>query len=250
MASESYYNTGDEWMQDYRKDPYRHLNKRPIVRNAAPGLYSGAERDYNRMKPEHQKKMHRKLRNLQKTNPALAIALAAKKPSAIVGLAKNLLRQIDLSTDWMFIILFAFGLLKDVVDIVFAAAGTVVGGLTSGVPVLGQLVGTTSLAIGITISFVGELMFLVLVYTVLLLVGSSLKNRSLAKYFISTAMEFIAEALPVISWLPWTPIYVVVLYIFVLYDRAYQDQVAQTASINIPSSGAADNYYEDKRLAA
>ena len=68
--------------------------------------------------------------------------------------------------------------------------------MTSWFPVAGQIVGTTSMAIGITISFVGDLMFLVLVVTVLVLVGSSLKNRGLGKYYLGVAMEFIAEALP------------------------------------------------------
>jgi hypothetical protein len=238
MASRDYYNTGDEWMQDYKKDPYRFMYKRPMVRKTAPGLYSGAEKDYNQMEPQHQKHVQRKLQNLQKKNPALAIALAAKKPSALVGLAKNLRRQIDWSVDWLFILLFSFGLLKDIFDIAFVALGAI------------PVVGVAGTAIGIIVSFVGDLMFLILTVTVLVLVGSSIKNRGPAKYFISTAMEFIAEALPGISWLPWTPVYVMVLYLFVLYDRAYQDQGAQSASINIPSSGAADNYYEDKRLAA
>jgi len=234
MASENYYNTGDERMQDYKKDPYRHMDKRPAIRNA----YAGAEKDYNRMKPEHQKQMQRKLQNLQKKSPGLAKSLAQKKPSALVGLAKNIFRQIDLATDWMFILLFSFGLLKDIFDIAFAALGAV------------PIVGIAGTAIGIIISFVGDLLFLILTVTVLVLVGSSLKNRGLAKYFISTAMEFIAEALPGISWLPWTPVYVFVLYFFVLYDRAYQDQGEQKESKNIPSYAAADDYYEDERLAA
>jgi hypothetical protein len=238
MASANYYNPGDEWTQDYKKDPYRFMKKRAMVRNVAPKIYSGAEKAYNRMNPEEQKLMRRKLQNLQKKSPGLAKALAAKKPGALVGLAKNLRRQVDLGHDWLFILLFSFGLLKDIFDIAFAALGAV------------PVVGIAGTAIGIIVSFVGNLMFLILTITVLVLVGSSIKNRGPAKYFVGTAMEFIAEALPGISWLPWTPVYVMVLYLFVLYDRAYQDQGAQTASINIPSSGAADNYYEDKRLAA
>lgn len=168
----------------------------------------------------------------------MAAGLAAGKKSALKALAGGLLRQIDWTVDWMFILLASFGLLKDIFDIVFAALGAI------------PVVGIAGTAIGIIISFVGNLMFLILVVTVLVLVGSSLKNRGLAKYYIGVAIEFIAEALPGISWLPWTVVYVMVLYLFVLYDRAYQDQGAQTASINIPSSGAADNYYKNKRLAA
>jgi hypothetical protein len=238
MASQDYYNTGDEWMQDYKKDPYRLMKRRAMVRNVAPKVYSGAEKAYNRMNPEEQKLMRRKLQNLQKKSPGLAKALAAKKPSALVGLAKKLPSQIDLTVDWLFILLFSFGLLKDIFDIAFAALGAI------------PVVGIAGTAVGIVVSFVGNLMFLILTVTVLVLVGSSIKNRGPAKYFVSTAMEFIAEALPGISWLPWTPVYVMVLYLFVLYDRAYQDQGAQSNSVNIPSSGAADSYYENKRLAA
>jgi hypothetical protein len=237
MASDSFYNTGDEWMQNYEKDPYRFMKKRAMVRNVAPKLYSGAEKVYNRMPPGDQKQVQRKLQNLQKKNPGLAKALAAKKPSAIIGLAKNLRRQVDWGTDWLFILLFSFGLLKDIFDIAFAALGAV------------PSVGPAGTAIGIVVSFVGDLMFLILTMTVLILVGSSIKNRGPAKYFVSTAMEFIAEALPAISWLPWTPVYVTVLYLFVLYDRAYQDQGVQSAATNIPASGTAADSYSN-RLAA
>jgi hypothetical protein len=250
MASENFYNTGDEFMQNYEKNPYRFMKKRATVRNVAPKLYSGAEKAYNRMNPEEQKMMKRKLQNLQKKSPNLAKALAAKKPSAIVGLAKNLRRNIHFSTDWLFILLFSFGLLKDIFDIVFAAAGTAAGTLINLIPIIGQIGSVTMMAIGMTVTFVGELMFLILTVTVLVLVGSSIKNRGPAKYFVSTAMEFIAEALPGISWLPWTPVYVLILYLFVLYDRSYQESKEQTAKINIPASGAADNYYQDERLAA
>ena len=77
----------------------------------------------------------------------------------------------------------------------------------------------------------------------------------MAKYFIGIAMEFIAEALPGISWLPWTVIYVFILYLCVLYDRAYgrqaeqkesatkqQEDPEQPANENIPASGTADGY--------
>lgn len=211
------------------------MKKREPIRRAAPGAYAGAQRDYNRMRPEEQKQMQNKLKGLQKKSPALAAALAAKKPSALVGLAKNMLQKIDLTVDWLFILLFSFGLLKDIFDIAFAALGAV------------PIIGPAGTAIGIIISFVGELMFLILTVTVLVLVGSSFKNRGLAKYFVGTAMEFIAEALPAISWLPWTPVYVLVLYLFVLFDRAYQEQSAQ---LDIPASGAADSYFEDQRQAA
>jgi len=238
MASANYYNPGDEWMQDYKKNPYRHMDKRPAIRNA----YSNAKQAYGQMPPEHQKQMQRKLHNLQKKAPSLAKALVAKKPSALVGLAKNLPRQIKLSKDWMFIILFSAGLMKDIFDILFGAIGTGTGGAFSWVPIIGQLFGLTLTVIGMTVSFMGELFFLCLTVVTLVLVGASIKNRGPAKYFVGTAIEFIAEAIPGISWLPWTPVYVLVLYFFVLFDRAYQDQGAQSANIAMPASGAADGY--------
>lgn len=238
----NHYTPGDEFMQDYGKDPYRHMKRRAMVNNSAPKIYSGAEKAYNRMKPEEQKYMQRKLQGLQKKAPSLAKSLAAKKPSALVGLAKSLLSKIAWKTDWMFIILFSAGLMKDIFDIIFAAAGTAAGSLVGLIPIAGQIAGITMAAIGMTVSFMGELFFLGLTIVTLVFVGSSLKNRGAAKYFVGTAIEFIAEALPAISWLPWTPVYVMVLYLFVLFDRAYKDQGAKSASINIPASGAADNY--------
>jgi len=237
MASENFYNTGDEWMPSPKKDSHRFMKKRAMVRNTAPKLYSGAEKAYNRMKPEEQKQVQRKLQNLQKKNPKLSAALAAKKPSAVVGLAKNLLGQIDWTVDWLFILLFSFALLKDIFDIVFAAAGTTAGSVISLVPGFGMIGGAAMAAIGMTISFTGDLMFLILTVTVLVLVGSSIKNRGPAKYFIGTAIEFIAEALPGISWLPWTVVYVFILYFCVLYDRAYSS-AGQTAQVEQADNNA------------
>jgi len=188
-----------------------------------------------------------KLKKLQKSAPKLAAGLAAGKMSAIRAFFGGLFRQIDIATDWLFLILFSFAFLKDIFDIAFASLGAI--------PVLG----TAGAAVGIIVSFVGDFLFLILVVTVLVLVGSSIKNRGLAKYFISAAMEFIAEALPGISWLPWTVIYVFILYLCVLYDRAYGRQAEEAESSNetetenasIPSSDiVADGYSADERLAA
>ncbi len=236
MATDSYHNytSGDEF--NFQKDPYRFAQKREQLRQGAQKAYPGVQRDFNRMNPGEQKQIRNKLKNMQKKSPSLAKALAAKKPSAIVGLAKNLRRQVRLSTDWMFILLFSLGLLKDIFDIAFAALGAI------------PIIGIAGTAIGIIVSFVGNLMFLILTATVLVLVGSSIKNRGLAKYFVGTAMEFIAEALPGISWLPWTPVYVLVLYLFVLFDRTYQEQAVQSEDLNVPAYGTADGYEE--RLAA
>ena len=162
------------------------------------------------------KQMQRKLSSLQRNAPKLAADLAKGKKMAIAKFAGNLFQKIDWSVDWLFILLASFGLLKDIFDIAFAALGAV------------PVVGIAGTAIGIVVSFVGDMFFLILVVTVLVLVGGSLKNRGMAKYFIGIAMEFIAEALPAISWLPWTVVYVFILYLCVLYDRAYGGQANQT----------------------
>lgn len=158
-------------------------------------------------KAKQGKAMQRNLSRLQKNAPKMAAGLAAGKKSALKAFAGGLLRQVDWSVDWLFLLLFSFGLLKDIFDIAFAALGAV------------PVVGIAGTAIGIIVSFVGNLMFLILVVTVLVLVGGSLKNRGLGKYYLGVAMEFIAEALPGISWLPWTVVYVFILYLCVLYDR-------------------------------
>lgn len=158
-------------------------------------------------KEKYGKKMQRDLSRLQKNAPKMAAGLAAGKKSALKAFAGGLLRQIDWTVDWLFILLASFGLLKDIFDIAFAALGAI------------PVVGIAGTAIGIIVSFVGDMMFLILVVTVLVLVGGNLKNRGLAKYFIGAAMEFVAEALPGISLLPWTVIYVFILWFCVLYDR-------------------------------
>ena len=173
---------------------------------------------------KQRKQVQRQLSRLQKNAPKLAAGLAAGKKGALKAFAGGLFRQIDLTTDWLFILLGSFGLLKDIFDIVFAAAGTAAGGLLNLIPIIGQIGSIAMAAIGMTITFVGNLMFLILVVTVLVLVGGSLKNRGLAKYFLGVAMEFIAEALPGISLLPWTVIYVFILYLCVLFDRMMNEQ--------------------------
>jgi hypothetical protein len=172
------------------------------------------------------KELQRKLSSLQRSAPKTAAGLAKGKKMAAAKFAGRILMQIDWTIDWLFILLGSFALLKDLFDIVFAAAGAGSTWLNA-LPVVGTAANATMIAIGMTISFTGDLMFLILTVTVLVLVGSSLKNRGMAKYFIGIAMEFIAEALPGISWLPWTFVYVFILYFCVLYDRAYGRQAEQ-----------------------
>lgn len=270
MPSQDYSGTAD----NYNDAPSR-MDRLNQARSAyAGGAGKAAEKfgptprhlalsDKGKMGAE--KEMQRKLSSLQRNAPKTAAGLAKGKKMAVAKFAGSLLSQIDWTVDWLFILLGSFALLKDIFDIVFAAAGTAGSGIWSvlvgWIPLAGPaLAGAgdiTMAAIGITISFTGDLMFLILTVTVLVLVGSSLKNRGMAKYFIGIAMEFIAEALPGISWLPWTFVYVFILYFCVLYDRAYgtaaqaeqTEQVEQTSTNeNIPASGAADGYGD--RLAA
>lgn len=194
------------------KDDFRYPSRADSIgRRAAENAnyLSGVKpfRQSDKEKDESKKHYQRNLSRLQKNAPKLAAGLAKGKKSAIAAFAGGLLRQIDWTVDWMFILLASFGLLKDIFDVAFAALGAV------------PVVGIAGAAIGIIISFVGDLMFLILVVTVLVLVGGSLKNRGLAKYFLGMAMEFIAEALPGISLLPWTVVYVFILWLCVLYDR-------------------------------
>jgi hypothetical protein len=200
-----------------------------------------------------QKEVQNKLARLQNSAPKLAENLKKGKKRAVAQLAFRMFSQVDFATDWLFILLGSFAFLKDIFDIVFAAAGT----STSLIPG----VNAAMVAIGMTITFVGDLMFLSLTVTVLVLAGSNLKNRGFAKYILGIAMEFIAEALPGISLLPWTVIYVFILYLCVLYDRAFvsEEQRQQTIAKqesgeseehqNIPASGTAADGYQD-RLAA
>jgi hypothetical protein len=207
-----------------------------------------------------QKEAQNKLARLQNSAPKLAENLKKGKKRAVAQLAFRMFSQVDLMTDWLFILLGSFAFLKDLFDIVFAAAGAGSAWL-NGVPVVGTIANVSMIAIGMTFTFVGNLMFLILTVTVLVLAGSSFKNRGFAKYIIGIAMEFIAEALPGISWLPWTVIYVFILYLCVLYDRAFvsEEQSRQTSAEqeseeseetrNIPASGTATDGYQN-RLAA
>ena len=215
-------------------------NFRERLSNASERVPGRARNALSEMSPKHQKEAQRKLKNLQKSAPKLAKNLAKGKPSALAGLAGNMLRKIDWSQDWMFIpMLASFALLKDIFDIAFAAVGT----SASWIPVLGQ----ATVAVGIIVTFVGEILLLILTVVVLVLTGSSLKNRGMAKYFIGLSVAFISEALPGIGWLPLAFLEVFILYGFVLYDRAFQEPAEQAESgenTEAPAYAAADGYNE------
>ena len=121
-----------------------------------------------------------------------------KSPTAIF----DLLKQIDPTKDWLFIpFLLSFALLKDILDIAFASLGP----------------------IGIIISFVLWLMIFTLTIQVLLLTGSSLANLIGVRFALGLCISFITEAL-VVSWLPLAALQILILYIFVLWDRTTELQ--------------------------
>lgn len=243
MPSENYYNRPAVASQQIGNTS---PNFKQRVSDAASRVPGRAMAAYNQMPLKHQKEAQRKLSNLQKNAPKLAENLAKGKPSALVGLAGNMLRKIDWSQDWMFIpMLASFALLKDLFDIAFAAVGTA----TSLIPVLGQ----ATVAVGMIVTFVGEIFLLILTVVVLVLTDSSLKNRGMAKYFIAIPIAFISEALPGIGWLPLAFLEVFILYGFVLYDRAFQEPAEQAESdenTEAPAYAAADSYYENEKAAA
>ncbi len=226
MPSQSYGNTHGNYespIKTVTRDDFSYPSQADSLRRRAleNANYLGTKafRQSPKEKEESKKHYQKNLKRLQKNSPKLAAGLAKGKTSAIAAFSGGLFNQIDWSVDWLFLLLGSFAFLKDILDIAFAITGTALTALLGFVPIAGGFFGAAATAIGMTISFAGDLMFLILTVTVLLYVGSSLKNRGMAKYFIGMAMEFIAEALPGISWLPWTVIYVFILYFCVLYDR-------------------------------
>lgn len=218
------------------------LDFRERSQKAASKIPGNIRSAYSQMPPHLQKEAQKKLGALQKGAPALAKDLAKNTPSAIVSLAGNFLAQIDWSKDWMFFLLISFALLKDIFDMVFGFAATA----ASWIPILGEV----TAAIGIIITFVGEIMILLLTVVALVMTGSSLKNRGMAKYFMWVPIAFLSEALPGIGLLPLCCIEAIVLFGFVLWDRAYQVADEETGSVpeDIPAYAAADGY--EDRLAA
>jgi len=72
---------------------------------------------------------------------------------------KSVVKQIEWGTDWIFILVASFALLKDIFDIALAA-----------VP-----------GVGVVVSFIMAIMLTMLTVVALLMSGSSLKNRGMAK---------------------------------------------------------------------
>jgi hypothetical protein len=149
------------------------------------------------MPEKHQKALQKTLDQLQKAAPVIS-----KKMSGgvfgIASLIKDVMSQIDLARDWIFIPFVAsFALLKDILDIALAA-----------IP-----------GVDIVVPFIMSVMLTMLTIVALLITGSDLKNRGLAKYILSMSIGFIAEALPGLDWLPMAFIEVILVYCLTLFDR-------------------------------
>ncbi|TSA45446.1 hypothetical protein D4R51_01825 [bacterium] len=148
------------------------------------------------MPEKHQKALQKTLGQLQKAAPAIQ-KMASGGILGKIGLIKSVLKQIDFGRDWIFILVASFALLKDIFDVALA-----------GVP-----------GVGVVVSWIMAIMLLLLTVVALLLTGSDLKNRGMAKYILTMAVGFIAESLPGIDWLPLAFIETLLVYALTLFDR-------------------------------
>jgi hypothetical protein len=152
----------------------------------------------------HQKALQGKLKQLQKNAPTIGKKLAGGVIGQ-VSLGLDIFKQIEWTRDWMFgFVLFPFALLKDILDIALAAI----------VPV------------GIAVAFIMTIMVAILTVVSLLIAGSDIKNRGLAKYFITIPTGAIIESIPGLDWLPMAFITALLVYGLTLFDRlmAYYEQ--------------------------
>ncbi len=180
--------------------------------------FNKAQSNFQNLPAQEQARIQNKLNRLQRRNPALPKSVASKTSTApkMFSFATDILKKMDLSRDWLFLFVLApAAFLKDIFDIAFAAIGTAGGW----VPVLGQ----AAIAVGMVVTFVGEILLLCLTVVILVLAGAKISNRGMAKYFVGLSVAFISEALPGIGWLPLAFLQVFVLYGFVLYDRTSEE---------------------------
>ncbi|MDD3733125.1 MAG: hypothetical protein PHU88_12195, partial [candidate division Zixibacteria bacterium] len=75
-------------------------------------------------------------------------------------------------------------------------------------------------------SFVGSVLILLLTVIALLLAGSDIKNRGLAKYLVTLIVGFVADSIPGLDAFPITLLEVIVAYGLTIFDRA-MDYYAQ-----------------------
>lgn len=183
--------------------------------------------------PGGEKELQNKLRRLQKNAPKLAKNVAEGGPAGIALMGIKLASQFDASKDWLFILLFNFAILKDLIDIILEL---------------------TIPPVGIVVKFITAFLMLLLTIVVMVLTGTSLKNRGAAKYITTLAIATIADALP--FPIPAATIEVFVIYGLTLFDRlmdSMEEEKAGAASDSeqLPTFAAADNYYEEEeRMAA
>lgn len=154
------------------------------------------------------------------TNPQSALR-------QVTRLALSMFRQVK-AQDWPYLcLLLPLSFLKDIFDIAFAA-----------IP-----------GVGIIVSFVATLLLSITTIVFLILIGEKISSRRSGKYFAGLGVEFISEALPGIGWLPLAFIETLVIYFFVLFDRAtnLQEQKEESSPSELPY---ADNYGEEEQKAA
>lgn len=131
---------------------------------------------------------------------------AAKSPQSagkqVAKLVFNMFRQIK-AQDWPYLcLLLPLSFLKDIFDIAFAA-----------IP-----------GVGIVVSFIGTVLLTIFTVICLILIGEKVMSRKSGKYIAGLSVEFITEVLPAIGWLPLAFIETLVIYGFVLFDRATAPQ--------------------------
>ncbi len=171
---------------------------------SAPGITGGKLDNFvnklnnpaSAMPEKHQKALQKTLGQLQKAAPAIQ-KMASGGVLGKIGLIKSVVKQIEWGTDWIFILVASFALLKDIFDIALAA-----------VP-----------GVGVVVSFIMAIMLTMLTVVALLMSGSSLKNRGMAKYILTMSVGFIAESLPGVGWLPIALIETILVYALTLFDR-------------------------------
>jgi hypothetical protein len=152
--------------------------------------------------PKNQKALQKKLKQLQKAAPELSKKMS-RGPAGMASIAMDFAKQVHPTSDWFFLfILFPAALLKDILDFALNA-----------IPIAGP-------AIGIVFSYVGSVAILMLTIVALLLSGSDIKNRGLAKYIFTLIVGFIAENIPGLDILPITFIEVILAYGLTIFDRA------------------------------
>lgn len=194
MPSQDYNDTNEQ--KDYG---YESALKNAQRRNSPLPRYAKSLQQSPNERAFSQKQVQNKLNNIRRNAPGLAKNLAKGGPVGIAMSVLKILAQVDLSKDWLFIpLLVSFALLKDILDIAFGA-----------IP-----------GVGIAVSFITEIMLFCFTIIALLISGSDLKNRGVAKYIAGLAIGFIAEIIPGIGWLPIAFIQALVLYGMVLLDRA------------------------------